>query len=130
LRICRHGRVSTTKCDNPEKQTDADKFPPIIVPASIKKQQDAIKKSLDEFGYEVFKCKRYERSDKIWLRANFYYYGCFCGDAVAREIWDNSYGRQYWSPAAKGKWYEDDVKGMERSLSGKSSGLVINRPGL
>jgi hypothetical protein len=43
LRICRHGRVSTTKCDNPEKQTDADKFPPIIVPASIKKQQDASK---------------------------------------------------------------------------------------
>jgi hypothetical protein len=127
---CRHGRISTTKCEDPEKQADADKLPPIIVPASTKKQQDAIKKFLDEFGYEVFKCKRYERSEKIWLRANCYYYGGFCADAVAREISDNSYGRQNWSPAAKGKWYEDDVKGMELNLSGQSSGLVVNRPGL
>jgi hypothetical protein len=47
---CRHGRISTTKCEDPEKQADADKLPPIIVPASTKKQQDAIKKFLDEFG--------------------------------------------------------------------------------
>jgi hypothetical protein len=63
---CRHGRISTTKCDNPEKQADADKLSPIIVPASSKKQQEAIKEFLEEFGYEVFRCKRYERSEKLW----------------------------------------------------------------
>jgi hypothetical protein len=127
---CRHGRISTTKCDNPEKQTQGDKLPPIIVPTSTKNQQDAIKKFLDEFGYEVFKCKSYERSEKIWLRANCYNYGGFCGDAAAREILGNSYERRYWSLAAKGNWYEDDVKGMEQDVSGQSSGLVINKPGL
>jgi hypothetical protein len=42
---CHHIKISTTKCSNPEKQADADKVPPIIVPASTRSNKTPSKSS-------------------------------------------------------------------------------------